>query len=640
MLFFNKIIGNVIFAVLALLSYNCLGNNKKDWEDPKVFGINKENPHTFFIPYQDIESAKTHNPEKSKFYKSLNGQWKFKLVDRVLDTTDDFAAVKFNDKSWDLIPVPSDWQCQGYDYPIYTNIDYPFGEPDPPFVPKDYNPTGLYRTTFSTPDEWQNHRVFIHFGAVKSAFYLWINGKMVGYSQESKTPAEFDITKYLKKGENLLAAKVIRWSDGSYLEDQDFWRLSGIERDVFLLATPQTMIRDFTVTADLDSFFQNGLFNLKVGLNNQTSEKNISISCRITDHEKVLFSKDKIVSDNSVTFKSILENVKQWSAESPNLYGLEIELKDQNNVLQAIHKYIGFRNVQISKGLLLVNGKPVTLRGVNLHEHHEKNGHVVDVETRMQDIRLMKQHNINAVRTSHYPQDPVWYDLCDKYGLYIIDEANIESHGMGYDSDKTLANNPEWLEAHMDRIKRMVERDKNHPCIIIWSLGNEAGNGYNMYQAYNWIKAKDQTRPVQYERAELEFNTDIFCPMYARMESMEKYALKYSDRPLIQCEYAHAMGNSLGNLQDYWNLIYKYDNLQGAFVWDWVDQGLIKYDDKGNKYWAYGGDFGPKDVPSDENFCMNGLVNPDRTPHPTLFELKKVYQPVYFKDVDLATGKN
>ncbi|MBN1995928.1 DUF4981 domain-containing protein [candidate division KSB1 bacterium] len=639
MLIFTKISIPIVFVALFLFSFNCLSNDKKDWENQKVFGINKEKPHAFYIPYQDIKSAKTQNVAQSKYFKLLNGNWKFKLVDRLLETNENFTAVDFDDKSWDSIKVPSDWQCEGYDYPIYVNAGYPFKEANPPFIPENYNPTGLYRTTFSIPEKWQNYQIIVHFAAVNSAFYLWMNGKKVGYSQGSKTPAEFDITKFLTKGENLMALKVIRWSDGSYLEDQDFWRLSGIERDVFLLATPRIKISDFTIKADLDNDFKNGLFELNLDLNSTDTDNSLSVICRITDQDKVLFEDEKTASKQSVSFKTTFPAVRQWSAESPNLYGLEIELKEKNGVLQAIFQNIGFRNVQISDGRLLVNGQAVYLKGVNLHEHHEKNGHVVDVETRLKDIRLMKQNNINAVRTSHYPQDPVWYDLCDKYGLYIIDEANIESHGMGYRSDRTLANKPEWLEAHMDRIERMVERDKNHPCIIIWSLGNEAGNGYNMYQAYNWIKKNDPTRPVQYERAGLEFNTDIHCPMYAGMQHMERYARRSPDRPLIQCEYAHAMGNSVGNLQDYWDLIYKYDNLQGGFIWDWVDQGLLKSDDKGNPFWAYGGDFGPKDVPSDGNFCMNGVVNPDRTPHPSLFEVKKVYQPVYFKKVDLATGK-
>ncbi|MBN2028905.1 DUF4981 domain-containing protein [bacterium] len=631
----------IFFLIILFIHHFCLSTENNDWENQNVFGINKEKPHASFIPYRNMIMANTQNAEKSDFYRLLNGDWKFKMLDTPEEMTDDFAGLDFDDTNWDRIKVPSDWQLEGYDYPIYVNIRYPFEPVDPPLIPDEYNPTGLYRTVFTIPDAWTDHQIFIHFGAVHSAYYLWINGEKVGYSQGSKTPAEFDITDYVMEGENLLAVKVLRWSDGSYLEDQDFWRLSGIERDVYLLATPRTRIEDFTVTADLDETFSVGIFKLIVDLADHSEvQDEVSVVCRIIDNGDVVFEDEKTFSSNeSVCFEKTIPDVRKWSSESPELYGLEIELKADRQILQAISQPIGFRNVRIENGRLLVNGEAIVLRGVNLHEHHEMTGHVVDPATRLKDIQLMKQNNINAVRTSHYPQDPLWYALCDKYGLYLIDEANIESHGMGYQPDRTLANNPDWLEAHMDRVISMVERDKNHPSVIIWSLGNEAGNGWNMYHAYNWIKEHDPTRPVQYERAELEFNTDIYCPMYARMEQMESYARTTPDRPLIQCEYAHAMGNSLGNLQDYWDLIYKYDALQGAFVWDWVDQGLAKYDEKGNKYWAYGGDYGPEEVPSDSNFCMNGVVNADRTPHPALFELKKVYQPVYFKPVDLSTGK-
>lgn len=630
----------IVFLTLVLFTYSFC-NEKNEWENQQIFGINKEKPHASFIPYQSIESARTNNHANSEYYKLLNGKWKFKLVNNPKYAPEDFYSLNYRDKKWDHIPVPSNWQCEGYDYPIYVNITYPFQPVNPPFISQEYNPTGLYRTTFTIPETWKDQRVFVHFGAVKSAFYLWINGKNVGYSEGSKTPAEFDITEYLKPGENLLGLKVIRWSDGSYLEDQDFWRLSGIERDVFIIATPQVRIRDFKVEADLDSTYKKGLFKMTVELQDYNSEsENLSVICRIQDNEKIKYEKTvNVLSGGQVVFETKIAGIKSWSAEIPNLYGLEIELKDGERISQVIRQDIGFRNIKIANGQLLVNGKAITVRGVNLHEHHETTGHVVDFATRKKDIQLMKQNNINAVRTSHYPQDPVFYELCDKYGLYIIAEANIESHGMTYDLDKTLGNNPKWLDAHLDRIQRSVERDKNHPSIIIWSLGNEAGNGYNMYRCYEWIKKNEPTRPVQYERAGLEFNTDIYCPMYVGLSWMDEYARTYSDRPMILCEYAHAMGNSLGNFQDYWDVIYKYDILQGGFVWDWVDQGLAMYDEDGNKYWAYGGDFGPKDVPSDNNFCMNGLVNADRSPHPSLFELKKVYQPVYFKEVDLSKGK-
>ncbi len=607
-----------------------------EWQNPEVFRINKEQPHAWFIPYGNIEKAETGDPSQSEYYQSLNGDWDFKFVNNPGLVPDNFFKQDFQTSDWKKIPVPSDWQMQGYDYPIYTNIQYPFKAPEGKWVPEDYNPTGLYWHNFNINDSWSGKEVFIVFGAVKSAFYLWINGEKIGYSQDSKTPAEFNITKFIKPGKNMLAMEVIRWSDGSYLEDQDFWRLSGIERDVFLLSTPKTRITDFTVKAGLDANNDKGDFGLLV----QTEEgsKNSSISCQILDGRKEIFSKELKVENNKVDFNQSGLDVKHWTAETPNLYTLNMTLKESGKITQAISQKIGFRTVEISDRQLKVNGIPVTLRGVNLHEHHPVTGHVIDVATRIKDIQLMKQHNINAIRTSHYPQDPVMYELCNKYGMYLIDETNIESHGMGYDPDKTLANKPLWAKAHLDRTQNMVQRDKNQPCIIIWSLGNEAGNGINMVADYEWIKKNEPTRPVQYEQAGLKSNTDIYCPMYARMDWMERYALSDDKRPLIQCEYAHSMGNGTGNLQDYWDLIYKYPNLQGGFIWDWVDQGIEKLDEEGIKFWAYGGDFGPTDVPSDNNFCINGLVNADRTPHPALKEVQKVYQPVYFKVVDLMNG--
>ncbi|MGY5354137.1 glycoside hydrolase family 2 TIM barrel-domain containing protein [Wenyingzhuangia sp. IMCC45467] len=630
---------SVLLSFPGLLIAQETGN---EWKNEGVFRVNKEPAHASFIPYQNIETAKQKDPLKSEFYQLLNGLWKFKWVKNPKEVNKDFIEINYKDKKWDQIPVPANWQMHGYDDPIYTNIQYPFKgwgiSDNKAKVPEEYNPTGLYRKTFEISSDWEDKQVFAHFGAVNSAFYLYVNGQFVGYSQDSKTPAEFNITSYLQKGENLMALKVIRWCDGSYLEDQDFWRLSGIERDVYLVATPERRIEDFNVKSSLDTTYKNGEFALTVDLTGKKQISNLSIITRVLDSDKVIYEESKAANIDKVIFTSQIENVKKWSAEFPNLYQLEIELKLGDKIIQAIQQEIGFRTVEITDGLLKINGVPITLRGVNLHEHHETNGHVLDLETRIKDLKLMKQNNINAIRTCHYPQDPEFYQLCNQYGLYVLDETNIESHGIGYDLDKTLANKPNWMAAHLDRTQNMVERDKNQPSVIIWSLGNEAGNGINFYETYNWIKENNPTRPVQYERAGKEFNTDIVAYMYIKMEDMEKYAKEYTDRPLIPCEYAHAMGNSLGNFQDYWDLIYRYKQLQGGFVWDWVDQGLKTKDKNGNKYWAYGGDFGPKDVLSDNNFCMNGVVNADRTPHPALFELKKVYQPVYVKEVDLRKG--
>ena len=642
----------LLTAVVALLgcfkssAQKSSDNYANAWKDEKIFRVNKEEPTAWFIPYQNEEAAKSQNPEKSSYYLSLKGKWKFKWSQNPANAMVGFEKTDLNDSKWDEIPVPGDWQMYGYDYPIYTNIQYPFANwgintDNSPKVPEDFNPTGLYRKSFKLPSDWGNKQVFIHFGAVNSAFYLYVNGKFVGYSQDTKTPAAFNLTKYLVDGKNTLAVKVIRWSDGSYLEDQDFWRLSGIERDVFLVATPQLRIQDFEVTSVLSNDYTDGKFDLHVKLEDHQPKAgtNTSVAVKINRDGKVVYSEEKKTDNTEIDFEATIDDVAQWSAEFPNLYELELVLKEDGKVTQAISQDIGFRTVEIKDGLLKINGTPVTLRGVNLHEHHPETGHYVDKETRKLDLELMKKNNINAIRTCHYPQDPLFYELCNTYGFYVVDEINIESHGIGYDLDKTLGNKPNWGPAHLDRTKNAVERDRNNPSVIIWSLGNEAGNGVNFYNTYNWIKKNDPTRPVQYERAGEEFNTDIVAYMYIRIKDMERYAREHSDRPLIPCEYAHAMGNSLGNFQEYWDAIYKYKQLQGGFIWDWVDQGLMKKGKNPEDFWAYGGDFGPDDVPSDNNFCMNGLVTPDRKPHPALFEMKKVYQPVYFEALNLKTGE-
>jgi beta-galactosidase len=539
---------------------------------------------------------------------------------------------------------------KGYDDPpIYVNIKYPF-RMDPPKIPHEANPVGSYRRTFKIPSVWRDKEIFLHFGAVSSFFYVWINEQLVGFSKDSKTPAEFNITKYIKKGSNTLSVEVYRWNDGSYLEDQDFWRMSGIQRSVFLHARPKTYIKDFFVKGNLTNNYKDGNLTGEVLLNAVNEDKNEYII------EASLYDNGQKVSNEqypaplvgkmgNILFGKKFPAVKRWSAETPNLYSLVLSLKDKNGkILESVSTKIGFRSVEIINSQLLVNGVAIYLKGTNMHEHSDVNGHVIDEAIILKDIRVMKSFNINAVRTSHYPQQELWYEMCDKYGLYLVDEADIESHGIGYKKDETLADKPEWKAAHLDRMYRMVERDKNHPSVIIWSMGNEAGDGNNFLEGYKWIKSRDNTRPVQYERAEKSTNTterhtDIWCPMYASIENIESYAKDpKNDRPLIMCEYAHAMGNSTGNLQDYWDVIEKYPKLQGAFVWDWVDQGLLKTSENGEKYWAYGGDFGEEGIPSDGNFCLNGLVWPDRTPHPGLYEVKKVYQYIGFESVDLKNG--
>src|SRR5690554_4223237 len=640
--YFNFQIMKKILSFLILISSvsYLVAQPHPDWENPQVFAINKENPRAFFYSYPNVDKALKFDRTASENFILLNGDWKFNWVAKPADRPMDFYSESFDASEWKEIPVPSDWQMHGYGVPIYTNVTYPWtSNPEPPLVDHNNNPVGSYIHEFDIPDRWEGNKIFIHFGAVNSAMYLWINGQKVGYSQGSKTPAEFDITEYVKVGQNKLAVEVYRWCDGSYLEDQDFWRLSGIERDVYLFSTPKVRIRDFFFSTQPDEKYHNATFSLDVEIENYlNSLEKGQVEIVLMDGVKQVARLNRnyrIQGGNKelYTLSSAVNDVRWWSAETPELYTLSISLKDaRGKELEATAVKVGFREVKIEGSQLKVNGKALLLKGVNRHEHDEYTGHVVSKESMIQDIKLMKQNNINAVRTSHYPTDPLFYALCDEYGLYVVDEANIESHGMGY-GDRSLAKDSSWMAAHIDRTQRMVERDKNHPSIIIWSLGNEAGNGINFEATYDWIKKRDLTRPVQYEQAHRGDNTDIVCPMYAGIDHLVWYGKSVQHRPLILCEYAHAMGNSVGNLQDYWDVIEKYDNLQGGFIWDWVDQGLVKKDEEGNKYWAYGGDFGPEGTPSDANFCMNGLVRPDRTPNPSLHEVKKVYQYVKFAPV-------
>jgi beta-galactosidase len=654
----------------------------RDWENPAVFNINREDPVASMISYPDeksaIEAVKTNSPS----YKSLDGVWKFYWVKSPDQRPYWFFKDDYDIRDWTDMEVPSNWQMKGFDVPVYTNIDYPFwryedifvtgkkaevapdgdngrGRPapgsynyakTPPYIPHDWNPVGSYKRSFTVPADWDNKEVFLHFGAVSSAFYVWVNEKLVGYSQDSKMPAEFDITPYLKNGNNSLAVEVYRWSDGSYLEDQDFWRMSGIQRSVYLHARPKTYIRDFFSVADLTNNYNDG--DLKVDINLKSKikgQEKYTVETSLYDQDKKIYSEAKEITMNdsigAVQFDKVLPSVKKWSAEKPNLYSLVISLKDnKGEINESVSAKIGFRKIELKNSQVLVNGVAIKFKGVNMHEHNDVTGHVIDEATILKDIRTMKSNNINAMRTCHYPQQELWYEMCDKYGLYLIDEADIESHGMGYNKDVTLADKPEWEAAHLDRMQRMVERDKNHPSVIFWSMGNEAGDGNNFLKGYKWIKARDLTRPVQYERAEKETNaperhTDVWGDMYARIEFLEAYAKDpKNDRPMIMVEYAHAMGNSTGNLQDYWDVIEKYPKLQGAFIWDWVDQGILKTNENGEKFWTYGGDYGEEGMPSDGNFCINGLVWPDRTPHPGLYEVNKVYQYVGFEPVDLAKG--
>jgi len=639
----------LIFTMFFLLNINIAAQKINDWENPEVVGINKEPAHSSLMVFSDENTALKYDWSLSPYFKSLNGNWKFKWVEKPADAVNDFYKINFDVTNWDRIPVPGNWQMYGYGRPIYLNVRYPFKK-NPPLIQNDYNPVGMYRTEFEVPSGWRDRRIIIHFDGVESAFYIWLNGEKIGYSQGSRTPAEFDLTSYINNGKNVLAIKVFRWSDGSYLECQDFWRLSGIFRDVYLYSVPKIHIKDFCIVTDFDKNHINAELKANAYVINysKTNVKDIKVECKLFDAQGHIVQNEIIMegsteylysgAESIIKMKSNIYNPLKWSAENPNLYKLIFILKNsKNEILEVIPCRVGFREVKIKDGQLLVNGEPILIKGVNRHEHDPDSGHYVTVESMIKDIKLMKRFNINTVRTSHYPNDPVWYDLCDEYGLYVIDEANIESHGMGYKPEETLANKPEWKKAHLERVVRMVERDKNHPSVIIWSLGNEGGDGTNFQFASLWIHRRDPSRPVHYERAGLRPHTDIVCPMYSRIEHLINYAKEKRDRPLIMCEYAHAMGNAVGNLVDYWDVIRKYNHLQGGSIWDWVDQGLRKKSKDGKEYFAYGGDFG--DNPNDGNFCINGLVFPDRKITPKLWEVKKVYQNVHIKDVNILNGK-
>lgn len=624
-----------------------------DWENPAVFAVNREYPRATAIPYSTVRDAASRDYETSPWYMSLNGTWKFNFSPTPDGRPVDFYKPDYSVALWDDITVPSNWEMQGYGIPIYTNVIYPFPK-NPPFIPHDDNPVGSYRRDFNLPATWDGRQVFLHFDGSTAGMYVWVNGEKVGYVQSTKNPAEFNITRFLHPGKNQIACEVYRWTDGSYLEDQDFWRLSGIDRNVYLYSTADVRIRDFFAVPDLDKSYTDGSLDVKLDIQNFSKEAcPVTANLILTDPagKRVATASRKVDAapgaDTPVTLGCKLGKVSKWDAEHPNLYTLVLSLTGKDGeVIEATSSRVGFRKVEIRNSQLLVNGKPVEVHGVNLHEHHQTMGHVVDKATMLDDIRTMKQHNVNAVRMSHYPESPLWYDLADEYGLYIVDEANIEIHDMGaewqswFDRSVHPAYLPEWKDAILDREYTLVERDKNHPSVIIWSMGNECGNGESFYTAYDWIKNRDHSRPVQFEQAGENANTDIVCPMYPAPERMREYAGRTDvTRPYIMCEYAHAMGNSTGNFQEYYDIIRSSPHMQGGFIWDWVEQGLLTTDENGRKYWAYGGDFGADKYHSDENFCCNGLVQPDRTPHPGLNEVKKVYQDIRFSPADIAKGR-
>ncbi len=640
--------------LLACLVFANLVNAQpahNDWENPTLIEVNKEKPHATYMLFDKVDDVKADEYKRSPFYLSLNGSWKFQYVDKYADRTKDFYKPALNDVSWSKIEVPSNWELKGFGIPIYTNIVYPFPK-NPPFIGPD-NPVGTYRKEFAVPATWDGKEVMLQFGSISGCAFVYLNGQKVGMSKVSKSPAEFNITKYLKKGLNLLAVQVFRWSDGSYLEDQDFFRLSGIERDVCLYAMPKLTVWDFFVKGDLDAQYANGLFSADVDVRKFAGNlvKAASLSVEVQDKDgKAVFSQQQPIKVSADTLQTIhfggtVNNPMKWSAEAPDLYDCIIALKDNaGKTLSLTGTKIGFRKIEIKDAQLMVNGVPTLVHGVNRHEHDEVNGHVPNKEEMLKDITLMKQFNINADRNSHYPNDPYWYKLCDKYGLYLVGEANIESHGMGaalqgwFDTTVHPAYLPQWAPAHMDRIHRLVERDKNHPSVIIWSMGNECGNGKVFHDAYLWMKQRDNTRPVQFEQAGQDWNTDIVCPMYPGMGYMRSYAASEQKRPFIMCEYSHAMGNSNGNFQEYWDIIHSSKHMQGGFIWDWVDQGIKTQTKDGRVFYAYGGDLGGYALQNDENFCANGLVAADRSIHPGLYEVKKGYQNIIFTAKDPAKG--
>ncbi len=628
-----------------------------------MIGQNKEPTHNTLIPFQDIDSALTGNFESSQYNKSLNGNWKFNWVKKPSERPMDFYKENYDDSLWDEIPVPSNWQMCGYGIPIYTNVKYPYSVKldNIPSIDHDYNPVGSYRTEFTVPSDWFQRETFIHFDGVKSAFYLWVNGNKVGYSQGSMTPVEFNITKFLQKSINTLAVEVYRWSDGSYLEDQDMWRFSGIYRDVYLFSTPKVHMRDFFVYCTFDENYETALLKIRIKLRNygNTKSNKLKVEISLLDAQKQYVGSNILIEkyiniepQNEIILKlqQDIKNPKKWSAETPYLYDLVLKLKNSDDdVIEVESCKFGFKHIEIKQdGSFYINGKSIIFKGVNRHEHDPFHGRAIPYSRMTQDIILLKQNNINAVRTSHYPNHPKWYDLCDQYGIYIIDECNLESHGL---RDVLPKSDPKWTKACVDRMIRMVDRDKNHPCIVMWSLGNEAGMGENFKKMKDITLEVDFTRPIHYEGDSEQEVSDVISFMYyppgifERMIKRNKCGMIGKTRrleegikkPYMLCEYAHAMGNSLGNFQEYMDVFEEYPNAIGGFIWDFIDQGLHKTSEKGIKFWAYGGDF--NDEPNDSNYCINGIVLPDRKPNPSLFEVKKVYQNIKIIPVDLLEGK-
>ena len=606
----------LLFACLLLLAAGGHAQTFTEWQDPLVNSINRLPMHSTFLA------------DESELI-PLAGDWHFNWVRSANQYPENFWRTDYVEMAWSRMELPGVWELNGYGDPVYVNIGYPWlgrYKSQPPFVPTENNHVGSYRKYFQIPADWKGQQMIIHFGSVTSCIYLWVNGRFVGYSEDSKLECEFDVTEFLQPGKrNLIAFRVFRWCDGTYLEDQDFFRFAGVARDCYIYTRPMKHITDVAITPDLDAEYHDGTLSVNVTVSDY---RKTSVEMQLFDAEGNEAGKAVKASGTFVSGRFYVDNPRKWSAEDPYLYRLDVRLKDGKKVLQTLHFNVGFRKVEIRGSDLLVNGKRVLIKGVNRHELDPDGGYVMTRERMEQDIRLMKELNVNAVRTCHYPDDPYWYELCDRYGLYMVAEANVESHGMGY-GDQTLARNPQYQQAHLERNVRHVQRNFNHPSIIIWSLGNEAGYGPNFEAAYQMVRAMDPSRPIQYEQASYDGMTDIFCPMYAKHDYIRNYAADpEKTKPLIQCEYAHAMGNSEGGFKEYWDIIRHSPKLQGGFIWDFVDQSIHWTDSRGRKFYAYGGDFNHTD-PSDQNFCDNGLVNPDRKLNPHAHEVRYFYQDIW-----------
>lgn len=633
----------------SLLCTGALADNEP-WQNPQVNEINREPMHAHFIPFTNEANALKQralpadvrfnlNPATERSI-SLDGTWKFLFSKNNDLCPKDFHKPGYNTRKWSKIQVPGSWELQGFDAPIYTDTRYPF-PPNPPHVPADYNPVGAYIREFTVPADWKGMDIFLDFEGVESAYYVWVNGELAGYAEDSRLPSHFNITRLLKKGSNKLAVKVFRYSDGSYLEGQDYWKYSGIERDVYLYARPQSRVKDFRMTSELVNGYKDGELKLDVILHQPQPGETVEV--KVLDEGKVIYNRKKTVAsatDTVFSQQQLFPDARAWNAETPGTYTLVVSNFDaQGKPLESFTHLFGFRTVEMTNGMQMINGQAVLFKGVNRHEHDPHKGRTITVASMIHDIQLMKQFNLNGVRNCHYPNNAPWYELCTEFGLYMVDEANIESHGMMFHKDETLANYPDWELPFMQRMSRMIARDRNCTAIVTWSMGNESGYGKHFETLYDYTKKTDATRPVQYEGGGYNAKSDIYCPMYARIWALRRHANQRDKRPMILCEYAHAMGNSVGNFQDYWDLIYKYDQLQGGFIWDWVDQTFAIKDRNNRDIWAFGGDMGFAGVVNDSNFCANGLVAADRTPHPHIYEVKKVLQYIHFAPVAFTANK-